>query len=415
MKEETYRSNNIIYFQADCRYNQWLLKNYNEYEHAIEATISRMKKIDCEMVITSVYDCQENKELIDILLKYGIQIQESKEELANNRFIETCIQQDGKYIVRVCADQVLLDYEAINDVLKKMTLEDAEWFKDDNASSVMADIVSIEFLRENKDVLWNCNRYFQKLGSEIDVRRYYRPHIGSLLYDFRINSNEHFRICSIVEERKLNVYSLSQKLATKLISRNNYLNTSGIWGSWILGDSTCDLFYDESKNINPWWSYSIIKIIEERVRPEMRVFEYGAGNSTLFWGRYVKDVVAIEYDYDWYRNMKQIIPENVELKYLELEYGGAYCEAILGEKEEFDIVVIDGRDRVRCAKNAVNKIKEEGVIIWDDTDRDSYREGYEYLKSKGYKMLELLGGTYGLVAHEQSTSIFYKEKNIFGL
>lgn len=61
--------------------------------------------------------------------------------------------------------------------------------------------------------------------------------------------------------------------------------------------------------------------------------------------------------------MKSIVPENVSLRYCGLEYGGDYCKAILNESEQFDIVLIDGRNRVRCAMNTVLKLKRNGVII----------------------------------------------------
>ena len=82
------------------------------------------------------------------------------------------------------------------------------------------------------------------------------------------------------------------------------------------------------------------------------------------------------------------------------------------EKNKFDLIVIDGRDRIHCAENAVQKLNHNGVIIWDDTDVAGYKQGIDYLKKEGFKQLELSSVTYQLIGWKQVTSIFYKEDNI---
>ena len=92
-----------------------------------------------------------------------------------------------------------------------------------------------------------------------------------------------------------------------------------------------------------------------------------------------------------------------------------YSSSILNEKREFEIILIDGRDRVRCAKNSVMRLKENGIIIWDNSDREVYKLGVEYLKQHGFKQLEIGSVVYGLPGREEFTSIFYRENNLFGL
>lgn len=112
--------------------------------------------------------------------------------------------------------------------------------------------------------------------------------------------------------------------------------------------------------------------------------------------------------------MKNSISDNVELIFCELEYDGDYCRKILEMEDKFDTILVDGRDRVRCAQNAAKKIKESGIIIWDDTDRDEYQEGYNFLKKCGFKQLELSGVTYGIEL-KHFTSIFYRGDNLLKL
>ena len=174
-------------------------------------------------------------------------------------------------------------------------------------------------------------------------------------------------------------------------------------------------YYDENKKINPWWNRSIIDFVKKYLNKSLSVFEWGSGNSTLFWSQYVKEVVSVEHNKQWYEKMQKVIPDNVLLKYCELEYGGVYSNSILNEKREFEIILIDGRDRVRCAKNSVMRLKENGIIIWDNSDREVYKLGVEYLKQHGFKQLEIGSVVYGLPGREEFTSIFYRENNLFGL
>ena len=87
----------------------------------------------------------------------------------------------------------------------------------------------------------------------------------------------------------------------------------------------------------PWMTYLAINFIEKRIKKEMTVFEYGCGNSTLWWAKRVKLVVSCEHDRQWYNNMKSKVPPNVELYQIDLQYGGEYSQKISAYKERFDI------------------------------------------------------------------------------
>ena len=52
--------------------------------------------------------------------------------------------------------------------------------------------------------------------------------------------------------------------------------------------------------------------------------------------------------------MKFKILSNVELYHFDLQYGGEYSKKVSAYVRRFDIVVIDGRDRINCANTATN-------------------------------------------------------------
>ena len=164
----------------------------------------------------------------------------------------------------------------------------------------------------------------------------------------------------------------------------------------------------------PWISIPTIELLKERDLSKLFIFEYGAGNSTIWFSKRVKKIISIEHDATWFEFVKDMINENnSEIYFKELSYGGAYSSSIL-EYSDVDIVLIDGRDRVNCAKNAVTQLSSKGIIILDDSQRENYQEAKTYIVSKGFKVLNLVGMNVGRPMRKVTT-IFYREDNCLGL
>lgn len=171
---------------------------------------------------------------------------------------------------------------------------------------------------------------------------------------------------------------------------------------------------EQSGDPLPWYTYPAIKFLGPKIQPGLTVFEYGSGNSTLWWADKVAYVTSCEHDEEWSESVKKRIQPNVEYIHCELEYGGEYSKVIRRYKDMFDVVVIDGRDRVNCAKNSLDALRKDGVIVWDNSDRDIYKEGYAYLEQNGFKRIDFWGigpiNIYGWC-----TSVFYRTDNCFSL
>lgn len=196
----------------------------------------------------------------------------------------------------------------------------------------------------------------------------------------------------------LNIY-----LHRKLLKRNGWLKSA-----------EKRLPMNGQGEVVPWYTYSFIHFLEGRVSDSWEVFEYGSGNSTLWWAKHAGRVVATEHNEEWYTYIKDKLPENVTYKHIPLEYGGDYGKEVLNYKEAFDVIVVDGRDRNNCAINAVNALKKDGVLIWDNSDRTAYDEGKAFLREQGFKELEFWG--HGPVsATDWCTTLFYRPDNCFGI
>lgn len=160
----------------------------------------------------------------------------------------------------------------------------------------------------------------------------------------------------------------------------------------------------------PWVTYSFIDFIKTRLNKELTIFEYGSGNSTLFYAKRVKRVVSVEHDEAWYNKIVKSKPENAEMVFCKLEKDGEYARKASLLDEKFDIIIVDGRDRVNCCIHGINALNKGGIIVLDDSERKDYDKASGLLKDAGFKELPFTGISPGLFYYK-ATSVFYKAEN----
>lgn len=160
----------------------------------------------------------------------------------------------------------------------------------------------------------------------------------------------------------------------------------------------------------PWVTIPFIDFIVNRLTSEMTVFEFGSGNSTLFYSKKVKEVYSLEHDKDWADRIKKNIPSNVTLIFCKLIYDGEYCRSANHLDKKFDLIVVDGRDRVNCIKNSIGSLTQAGIIVLDDSERVQYQEGVDFLTQQGFRKIDFWGIAPGL-SYKKCTTIFYKDNN----
>jgi hypothetical protein len=206
------------------------------------------------------------------------------------------------------------------------------------------------------------------------------------------------------------VFTSPKRLRT-LLSFNDkgYLDQIGWFNAF---DSRSPV--DQDNNPIPWVTYSFIDFIKERLKKQHTVFEFGSGNSTYFYAKYSGLVVSVEHDKEWFDKISGNKPENSEMIFCELVRDGDYCRVPVKLEEKFDIIIVDGRDRVNCCKQSVDALSETGVVVLDDSEREDYREGISFLKGKGFKEMDFTGISPGLF-YRKATSVFYRPENCLGI
>jgi predicted O-methyltransferase YrrM len=163
----------------------------------------------------------------------------------------------------------------------------------------------------------------------------------------------------------------------------------------------------------PWITYGAIRFLEGLMRPEMRVFEYGAGGSSLFFAARVKEGVSVEHDPGWAAAVRSALSEaghtnwTVELvepgpetpagEPSDPEGYASSDEALVGRSfrayaaaieahapPDFDLVIIDGRARPSCFRHAWPRVKPGGWLLLDNAERATYRRVHSELERLGW-------------------------------
>jgi hypothetical protein len=161
----------------------------------------------------------------------------------------------------------------------------------------------------------------------------------------------------------------------------------------------------------PWYTYACKDFLERRLNRDLRVFEYGCGNSTLWLARFVGEVVSVEHHPGWAAEVGANAPPNVRI--VRADEGDDYVRAIESEGV-FDVVVVDGLERGRCALHAVASLSEGGVIVWDDSAWQEFTETWPGLESQGFRELDFSG--LGPISRDKSrTSVLYRDGNCLGI
>jgi len=144
----------------------------------------------------------------------------------------------------------------------------------------------------------------------------------------------------------------------------------------------------------------------------MKVFEYGSGGSTLFFGSRVAQITSVEHTPSWHVTVMNFVASlqlsNVALILREPGMSLSPTVASSSEQQSFessrhtethasfydyvttidsfpdhslDLVLVDGRCRVASVKRSLKKIRPGGHIVLDNSERADYLPIHEYLGS----------------------------------
>ncbi len=168
----------------------------------------------------------------------------------------------------------------------------------------------------------------------------------------------------------------------------------------------------------PWITFPAIDFLKEYLNTNSRVFEYGGGGSTLFFINRAKEVVTIEHHPEWYQKLQdkirrknasnwtvKLIPPESKEKDLQLDPSNPghyytneepYSDCIFKSyvtyvdrypDNYFDLIMIDGRSRPSCILHSMPKIKPDGILIVDNSNRKNYFTGVQQKLETDFQLI----------------------------
>lgn len=188
--------------------------------------------------------------------------------------------------------------------------------------------------------------------------------------------------------------------------------------------------FDAMRRIGlPWWTFNATKYIEQFLtnHKNASVFEYGSGVSSLWLAQRVKELHITEHDANWFKEIEPLLTSQqhvsvslIQPKPLQANDNSVfisqkmpgydfeeYATSIQKTDTAYDLIIIDGRARPSCLKEAIHHLKPGGIILFDDTERKRYTDeikkldAFEHKKFKGLKIA---------LPYPSETSILYKKE-----
>jgi len=137
----------------------------------------------------------------------------------------------------------------------------------------------------------------------------------------------------------------------------------------------------------PWYTYPALEYLGHLDLSRFRVFEYGSGNSTLWWAKRVRHITSVEDSEIWHKKISEKIAisfkntayilEKDQMKYVSLA------------TDSFDIFVVDGKFRRACIDHVLG-LRTGLLLILDNADW--YPQSVEYIKRKlGWMQVDFHG------------------------
>lgn len=226
------------------------------------------------------------------------------------------------------------------------------------------------------------------------------------------------------------LYLFGLEAISRLIFQQSSLKDDG----WFLSVKKKQAVAKDGSAI-PWLTYPFIDFIESRLNKSMDVFEFGSGNSSIYWAKKTNSVVSIEHSPEWFK----IIKQNDKYKYKNLEINlvdipeelrkqgyhkmaftdteNDYVFSLKNLNRKFDIIVVDGLFRNSCILHSLSSLKPGGVIFLDNTHTKYQKDlkvGTDFLAEQGFKRIDFWGMG-PIFSAKSCTSIFYKDVNCFNL
>lgn len=120
---------------------------------------------------------------------------------------------------------------------------------------------------------------------------------------------------------------------------------------------------DANGMVLPWYTHPALDDIQSWDLKNKKVFEYGVGQSTIWWASKCKWVYGVDSNEEWVKAMHDAVISNSVIAHIPVK--DIYISS-LRISRGIDIVVVDGDYRDECVRHAVQTLKKGSKVIIDN-------------------------------------------------
>ncbi len=201
-------------------------------------------------------------------------------------------------------------------------------------------------------------------------------------------------------------------IGTALIGPIRWAQRTGYSRSALAGKSV-----DARGVPRPWYCMAAVDFIDTLDFSGHTVLEFGSGQSTLWWAQKAESVTAVEESAEWFGYVQRSL-QNMPKATVHLETDlNRYAALPRTWRRKFDVVIVDGGDRVQCMRTALDVIDDNGLVILDNSEGRWSNKPDEWpmidmLEADGWMRIDFYGYAAGVLS-TSVTSLCFKNGDRF--
>ena len=393
------------------------------YITIIKQTIESLQLInkkDIEIIITHDYHSDKK------YLKYLIKLNEYVETLPYKK-IRIIVSDKHVHLTGIIRNAI----EILNTKYVLIVQHDLPFIENINIDTIMSDMnenPKIKHVRFNKRknikiIFDGINDLF---GEEINCKNHTYTRTPGWSDNNHLSLKTYYS--ELILKECLDGKPMEEQIHGKSFDEETHLK----WGTYLFGKNNDGPYinhidgknYGNIKKTLPYMNNDEIVDLITYINRDTEMLEIGGGNSAIFLSKIVKKLVTIEHDENWSKTIKSEMEKsnfnsNWELHVVKPSWKQShpfspaeegqfltYTNFILSlPNEQFDVILVDGRDRVKCAENSILKLKKNGILLIHDFWN---REKYHSILN--LEELELIKDTNSYIIPSSNTLAAFKKK-----
>lgn len=209
---------------------------------------------------------------------------------------------------------------------------------------------------------------------------------------------------SLIRKVKLRIarrFAHSEGYRLHPIQQNNFLKIlNDFWGNEASTQTKQSI--NGKREPIPWFTYPSIEYLSQIDLKDKSILEWGIGNSTLFFSSRCLSIDSVEHNDEWFNKISNQLPTNSTGHLVTKE---EYANFPFTLNRKFDLIIVDGINRKECLESAVKLVNENGMIIFDNSDRNP--EYCKMMRNNGFIEVDFHG--FGpIVNFTTTTTIFFQ-------